>query len=79
MLEGDKIVGIDGIGTPGPDGLVEIPVNPSTNTVPVTFTTPPSEITQVKVKPPTGTEPNDEVTVTVTFTDTDGTTVVKVC
>ena len=71
MLEGDRIAPIAGAGTPGPDGLVDIPTQPD-GKVTVTFSTPPTELTQVQVRPPTGTEPGDEVTVTVTYTDEDG-------
>lgn len=77
MLEGDKIVPIPGSGTPNPEGLVNIPTQPD-GTVTVTFPLPPDEITQIKVKPPPGTQPGDEVTVTVTFTDEDGSTTTEV-
>ena len=70
MLEGDRSAPIVGAGTPGPDGLVELPT--TDGSVTVTFPTPPTELTQVKVKPPTGTQPGDVVTVTVTYTDENG-------
>lgn len=78
MLEGDKISPIPGMGTPGPDGLTNIPTDDD-GTVTVTFSTPPTELTQVKVRPPPGTQPGDEVTVTVTYTNEDGEEVPKVC
>ena len=70
MLESGKIADIPGIGAPGPDGLVNIPVELD-GTTSVTFTTPISELTQIKVKP-TNVLVDDVVRVTVTLTDTDG-------
>ena len=70
MLEGERAAPIEGASTPGPDGFVELPVD-ATNKVPVEFPTPPTQLTKVSVKPPPGTEPEDEVTVKVTYTDED--------
>lgn len=71
MLEDGKIADIQGIGSPGNDGFVNIPV-PKDKLVSITFTTAPSELTQIKVKPTNNAQPDDIVRITVTLTDTDG-------
>ena len=71
MLEGNRIAPIPGAGEPGPDGFVDIPVNQDEQ-VSITFPNPPTELSTVKVKPPTDTLPGDDVTVDVTYTDEDG-------
>jgi len=76
MLEGETIARIPGAGTPGPDGLVELPSPEGKVTVP--FATPAKQLTQLKVNPPAGTQPGDKVTVTVKFTNEDGTEEPKV-
>lgn len=74
MLEGETLASIAGAGSPDSDGLVPLPVNPSDGSLPsVTFSTPAREVTLVRVKP-TGADPGDKVTVSVTFTKPDGIT-----
>ena len=72
MLEGDRIVPIPDIGTPAPDGLVDLPFDRD-GKVRVTFTTPVSELSTLQVRPPFDALPGDYVTVNVTYTDEDGT------
>lgn len=70
MLDGDTLVSIVGAGTPGPDGLVKLPLVDGTVTIPLSSS--PTELTQVLFKPPTDTQPGDQVTVNVKYTDQDG-------
>ena len=71
MLEGDKVAPIPGLSEPKPDGFVEAPVEED-GTVTASFPNTPSELTQVQVKRPSDVDPEDEVEVTVTYTDEDG-------
>ena len=77
MLESETTAKIPGAGTPGPDGSVELPLD-NEGKVTVTFQTPPRELTQVQITPPTETQPGDVVKVTVQYTDEEGKTVEKV-
>lgn len=77
MVDGEKNAPITGAGTPDPDGTTEVPLKPD-GSVTITFETPPSELTQVKVTPPDSSKPGDEITVTVVYTTEDDKTITKV-
>ena len=71
MLEGDNVAPIPGLSEPKPDGFVEAPVQDD-GTVTASFPNTPSELTQVQVKRPSDADREDDVEVTVTYTDEDG-------
>lgn len=70
MLEGDAFVSSPQIGSKGPDGFVSTTLDDES--VEVTFTDKPTELTQVQVKAPTDSQPGDVVKVTVTYIYVDG-------
>lgn len=78
MLDGETVSSIGGTGTPGPEGFVELPTNDD-GKVTIPFPVPAEQLTQVKVRPPTGTLTGDEIKVTATYTNKDGVKVTKVC
>jgi hypothetical protein len=69
MTEGQRIAGITSAQTPDSDGF--LPLQTEDGQVPLTFTTIPRAVTQVKVKPPKDTNVDDRVTVTVTYINED--------
>lgn len=75
-MEGETLANIPNAGAPGPDGLVPLTVNPDGSLPSIPLSTPAREVTLVRVKP-TGADPGDQVTVTVTFTQADGTTTLE--
>ena len=72
---------IPGVGEPGPDGFVNFPVANYVGVfiITITFPNPPTELSTVKVRPPTDSSlRGDHVTVFATYTDEDGKAQTKV-